>query len=544
MKQIMILGGSIMQLPAVQTAKRKGWRVILADRNQDVPARPWADAFEEVDLKDKETMLSRASCYRQKDSLDGIFTAGTDFSATVAYVAEKLGLPGISYDAALKASRKHLMRDAFAAKGVPSPGFCSVGPSDDWDAACGTLTYPLVVKPVDNMGARGVRRVDNPGEMREAVRTAVSFSQTERVIIEEYIQGPEYSLDALVEKGRVVITGFADRHIFFPPYFVETGHTIPAELPEEAAGSIIAVFLQGIKALGIDNGAAKGDIKLSPGGPVVGEIAARLSGGYMSGWSFPLASDINLTEGALNIAVGLPSGIEEAECRRTCAERAFISIPGKVSALEGWEEARAIPGVKEAFLRIKKGDALTFPVNNVQKCGNFLAVHHRRLEAVRAAEEAAARVLIRLEPLERITDLFLTGNGEDWIPPAYLLSQPENRRIVKEMPLFKWDSAAAELAGPPAILALPRQEEGRGWTRETFGRSLDRLLDISGARLFPYRKRGEKCDNLLLGGLFWRFFLRGGIQGGLYLLDSIRALGEKGEIMEYLRSLGELEEQD
>jgi len=141
------------------------------------------------------------------------------------------------------------------------------------------------VKPVDNMGGRGCRRADSLAELRAAVEAALAFSRSGRAIIEEFMDGPEFSADALVHRGEITLCGLADRHIRFPPCFVEMGHTMPSGVDSGTAARLLEVFYAGIRALGITNGAAKGDLKLTPKGPMVGEIAARLSGGYMSGWT-------------------------------------------------------------------------------------------------------------------------------------------------------------------------------------------------------------------------------------------------------------------
>ena len=119
------------------------------------------------------------------------------------------------------------------------------------------------------------------------------------------MDGPEFSIDSLVFEDKLVITGFADRHIYYPPYFIEMGHTMPTEFSEEERNKVIKAFAKGVKALGLSCGAAKGDMKLTSNGAMIGEIAARLSGGYMSGWTFPYASGINLTEQALFLASGV-----------------------------------------------------------------------------------------------------------------------------------------------------------------------------------------------------------------------------------------------
>ncbi len=122
MKTIMILGAGVMQLPGIRLAKQSGWRVIVADGNMEALGSPLADHFEAVDLKDKDGLLAVARQYHTRYGLDGVFTAGTDFSSSVAWVSEKMGLPGITFEAAMRATDKCLMREAFQRAGVPSPG--------------------------------------------------------------------------------------------------------------------------------------------------------------------------------------------------------------------------------------------------------------------------------------------------------------------------------------------------------------------------------------------------------------------------------------
>ena len=457
MTTILILGAGIMQIPGIKLARRKGWKVIVADGNPDAAGKSLCDHFEVMDLKDKDGLLSLARACSGRFGLDGVFTAGTDFSSSVAWVAERMGLPGISYATSMRATDKCLMREAFQGAGVPSPRFtCWRGEGDPVSTLSG-LGFPLVVKPVDNMGARGVRRVDSDAELVEACRAALPLSRSSRVIIEQYMTGPELSLDAVVYRGKVTVCGVADRHISFPPSFVEIGHTMPTDLPESTVRRIEGVFAAGIKAIGIDNGAAKGDIKLTPDGPMVGEIAARLSGGYMSGWTFPLSSGVEVTEAAMNIAVGLPPGDLTPRLRRVVAERALISIPGRVSRIEGESEARGCPGIAEVFLRAGKGDDVVFPTNNVQKCGNVIAVAESRSAAIAAAGAALARIRIHLEPLrEETTRFLLSGKGNDAFPDL----DARLTRLLDEMPPFEGKPASRDSRGAHPDLRAARARWG------------------------------------------------------------------------------------
>jgi len=529
MKRILILGAGVMQVPGIRIAKSKGWQVIVADGNPRALARDMGDHFETVDLKDRDGLLAIARGYAHAGGLDGVFTAGTDFSASVAWVAEKLGLPGISYATAMRATDKCLMRQAFEAAGAPSPRYaCWTGQGDPSALLESGLAFPLVVKPVDNMGARGVRRVDDAAALGQACRAALALSRSSRVIVEEFMEGRELSLDAIVYQGTVTMCGIADRHISFSPAFVEIGHTIPTDLDTAAVLQITEAFEAGIRAIGIDNGAAKGDMKLTPRGVMIGEIAARLSGGYMSGWTFPRSSGVDATGAALNISVGLPPGNLAPRFSRTCAERGVISIPGTVASVVGEDAARAVPGVEEGFLRVTEGEETRLPVNNVQKCGNVIAVGQSRTQAVASARRGICALVIRLRPNEARTSRFLfreTGNE------AFPSLRREVREIIWGLPSYRGDAARADGEGILAVEMLSVEEgEAEDWHGARYTDAVRQALHLGGAVL---KAPGAEAP-FLISGIFWRAMVRGSTQGGLYVLDSVRQAAARGRIQELL----------
>jgi biotin carboxylase len=398
MKSLFILGAGTMQAPAIDFANDMGLKTLVVDGNAHAENAGKAAVFKHIDLRDREAMLDLA----RKEKIDAVMTAGTDFSAAVAYIAGELGLPGLPYQAALRASDKALMREAFAQAGVPSPQFL-VYKAGEAIPRLRLPPYPLVVKPCDNMGGRGCKRVDTEAELEAALKDALPYSRSGRCIIEEYMDGPEFSVDALIFNGKLTVTGLADRHIFLPPYFIEMGHTIPTNADAATQAAVLVAFEDAVRSLGLLEagcyGAAKGDLKMTGKGPKIGEIAARLSGGYMSGWTYPLSSGVELTRGAIYAALGeeAPAGLLEPKKHWVSAERAFISEDGIVESIEGFDRLLERPGVEAAFLRVKPGDRVNLPQNNVEKCGNVISAAPTREEAVRIAEEAAASVKILLK---------------------------------------------------------------------------------------------------------------------------------------------------
>ena len=226
---LLILGAGLMQRPAIQAAKSLGCQVVLVDGNPQALCVPEADFFVHLDLKDKDGIKELALQLLSQGCLQGVFTAGTDFSATVSYVGEACGFSVHSYQAACNASDKALMRSCFQKASVPSPAFTQVAslashgdqsgvqvqsqpgthfqnqPGTHFQSQLEALLsqntlfghYPLVVKPVDNMGGRGCRLAGSQQELVAAIQDAQAHSRSGRAIVEEYMDGPEFSIDAL-----------------------------------------------------------------------------------------------------------------------------------------------------------------------------------------------------------------------------------------------------------------------------------------------------------------------------------------------------------
>jgi len=465
-----------MQLPVIEHAHALGVEVLCFDGNPNAPAKAAADWFVPVDIKDKERCLQAAKEHRASFRLDGVVTVGTDFSTTVAWIAGQLGLPGTPYEAALLAKDKGLMRQRFAQAGVSSPRFQVV---DSIEAAT-TIPLPAVVKPVDSMGARGVQLVSTAATLAAAVGEALGFSLSGRAIVEEYIDGPEFSLDAIVRGGQVIRCGFADRRIVFPPAFVEIGHTFPSAASPEVQEAVWKEFENGVRALGLTWGAAKGDVKCGARGPVIGEIASRLSGGYMSGWTYPLSSGRSAVRWAVETALGWELSPQPAETFLPVAERAWIGMPGRIRSIRGAEDALRLPGVRELFLAVSPGSRTVFPRNNVEKLGNVIAVGATPDDAEANARRARFAVRFDYEPLAE-TDEFLTGRSDSpwWFEQARKLS----------------DAGAEEWL-----------RHADGW-RDAFGDTLRDLVEVL---------QNEGLRPLDRGPGFWRALLVGGLNGARY----------------------------
>jgi len=530
MDSVLILGAGLMQGPAISSAKELGYKVYVVDADEKAVCVKDAEVFQKIDLKAKEEIAAYAKTI---PSLKAVFTAGTDFSSSVSYVSKELGLTAHSFEAACNASNKILMRGCFSEAGVPSPKFLKVSKEDISGGKIKVpFDFPFVVKPCDNMGGRGCRMVRSEEEYLPALEDGVNNSRSGTAIVEEYMDGPEYSIDALVYNGTFTVTGFAVRHIKYPPYFIEVGHTMPAVLSQKEHDELISVFALGAKSLGLSSGAAKADIKYTKNGPMIGEIAGRLSGGYMSGWTFPYASDLNLTKEGLLIASGKepaelisrrvgvtynpgplcqgkekPYELYEIPCSKVSAERAWISIPGTVEEVN-------LPSKKEFvedFLpraTVSLGGKVDFPRNNVQKCGNVITRASDRNDAVNAAESTVSDIFIRLRKNDSATEKFLAGSfekdEESFPPSAFSVAESVLEKISGT--IGKNESFADSL---PAELKTSEYKNLLDWNYLSIEAALKKVDEI-----LPEH---DECDKKE----FYRAFLRGSVQLSVYYMDSL-----------------------
>ena len=396
-KTILIIGAGILQTPAIRMARDLGLCTVVTDYNPNAYGMKFADFPIVMSTRDVDGTVRVAKEFTSKlAKLDGVITIGTDASLTVAAVQHALDLPGNRIDVAEATTNKIKMRRRLEEGGIPQPKFFPCWSYDDVVDASKKLGFPFVIKPADNMGARGVMKVKGPEVIRFAYERAKNASPRGEIICEGFMDGPELSIDALVWDGQIFITGVADRIIEFPPYFVETGHIMPTTLPKEKVNDALEVFKQGIRVLGIEVGAAKGDIKITESGAMVGEIASRLSGGFMSAYTYPYSTGVNLIQSAINIAMGDPPGDLTEKLHRVSVERAIIPGSGVVRTIEGIEEAVSIKGVKNVFVTCEVGDTVHIPTSNVEKCGNVIAMGSTREEALSAANLGVKTVRIIL----------------------------------------------------------------------------------------------------------------------------------------------------
>ena len=391
MKRLLIIGASILQLPAIKKAKELGHYVAVADFNPNAVGIPYADEFYNASTIDIEAICKVAEEFKP----DGIMTLATDMPMrSIAAATSRLGLPGISMDTAVKSTDKGEMIKAFKEHGVESPWFYIIENVSKLNALLPQLSYPCILKPTDNAGSRGVMLVESVEELLEAYQYSVSQSRGGLVILEEYMTGPEVSVEVMVVDGEPHVLQVTDKLTTGAPYFVEMGHNQPSMLPAEDVERIKDLACRAVKSVGINCGPSHVEIKLTPTGPKMVELGARMGGDCITTHLVPLSTGIDMIKATIDVSLGLTPDITPT-LQKGSAIRFFDAPCGVISAIEGVEEALAIDGVQEISFTKNVGDEVKEIHSSIDRCGFVIAQCDSVPEAIEACDKAMESMQIR-----------------------------------------------------------------------------------------------------------------------------------------------------
>ncbi len=397
MKTLLIISGGIEAADAARRAKELGYYVVVSDRDTMAPGFQYADSCLIADVYGATETAAAAERYSRKiRKIDGVICVAADAPITTATVAQRLGLPGISLASAELASDKLAMKRRFAEAGVPVPWFAPVETPQALQRFAVERGSDLVIKPVDSRGSRGVQRVAQVADLDKAFWFARSHSPSERVMVEQYLDGPQISTESVIVNGECFTPGFSDRNYEFldryAPFFIENGGDLPSHLPADIQDKVKDVVARAAAALGVTNGTVKGDIVVHNGEPYVIELAARLSGGFFCTREIPLSTGVDFIGAAIRIALGetvTPEELEPSHFTPVIQRYAFPDA-GTVVSVEGIEEARQIAGVADLIVTAKPGDVIPAAGDKRPSAAMVLSVGTTRDAALAAANDALA----------------------------------------------------------------------------------------------------------------------------------------------------------
>jgi len=385
-KRLLVLGAGPAQLGLLEAARERGLEVIAVDRDPAAPGFRLADKRALVSVED-EPAVERLALAEQ---VDGVIAPGIDWPVGIAArLAVRLGVAHpISPETAVLATSKMRQRERFAQEGVPQPRSRVCRDLVEAAAAAEELGYPCVLKAPDRQGQKGLALVRRPDELPAAVELALAEARSAVCLVEEAVRGPEVTVVAFSSGGRFVPLMVTDRLVAKPPAFgVALAHVFPS-----GAADAVGAARAAAEALGVEEGPTYTQVLMSPEGPRIGELAARLGGGHDAELCLA-AVGVDLNGLALAAALGEAVEVPEPLPRVGGAVTRFLVAPeGRLEEVHGLDEAEALEGV----VRVRSYRAPGFVFGPLRRGGDragaVLAVGTTREEAMERADRAVERI--------------------------------------------------------------------------------------------------------------------------------------------------------
>lgn len=386
MKKIMVLAAGLLQIDVIEKAKSMGYYVLAVDGNPKAPGFNVADKAICADIVNEETMLKIA----RDEHVDGVIHPCSEVSmAVMGRINDELGLSGISREQAICATNKHLMRKAFEKGNAPSPkSILAQDAEDAWSRLQNEFDTDAILKPSRNSGSRGIAKVSrnmDKGDFIRAYDEALSESRDHSVLIEQFIEGPEFSIEMIVWQGEIHVLTVTDKKTTGAPHFVELGHNQPSCFSATDVETLKAAAVAGVRALGVNNCACHAEAKLMNGKAYLMEVGARLGGDFISTELTHLSTGIDMVAAAIDVALGVEPDLSAKDEPKGVCIRYFCPKPGKLVSISNTEVLNN-PHVYLWEIYPKEGDVIPAVTSSLCRSGHVIVTEKTPQKAIELAE--------------------------------------------------------------------------------------------------------------------------------------------------------------
>lgn len=386
MKKIMVLAAGLLQIDVIEKAKSMGYYVLAVDGNPKAPGFNVADKAICADIVNEETMLKIA----RDEHVDGVIHPCSEVSmAVMGRINDELGLSGISREQAICATNKHLMRKAFEKGNAPSPkSILAQDAEDAWSRLQNEFDTDAILKPSRNSGSRGIAKVSrnmDKGDFIRAYDEALSESRDHSVLIEQFIEGSEFSIEMIVWQGEIHVLTVTDKKTTGAPHFVELGHNQPSCFSATDVETLKAAAVAGVRALGVNNCACHAEAKLMNGKAYLMEVGARLGGDFISTELTHLSTGVDMVAAAIDVALGVEPDLSAKEDPKGVCIRYFCPKPGKLVSILNTEVLNN-PHVYLWEIYPKEGDVIPAVTSSLCRSGHVIVTEKTPQKAIELAE--------------------------------------------------------------------------------------------------------------------------------------------------------------
>lgn len=382
----MVLAAGLLQIDVIEKAKSMGYYVLAVDGNPKAPGFNVADKAICADIVNEETMLKIA----RDEHVDGVIHPCSEVSmAVMGRINDELGLSGISREQAICATNKHLMRKAFEKGNAPSPkSILTENAEDAWSRLQSEFDTDAILKPSRNSGSRGIAKVSrnmDEGDFIRAYDEALNESRDHSVLIEQFIEGPEFSIEIIVWNDKVNVLTVTDKKTTDAPHFVELGHNQPSCFSDADVETLKAAAIAGVRALGVNNCACHAEAKLMNGKAYLMEVGARLGGDFISTELTHLSTGVDMVAAAIDVALGVEPDLSVKEEPKGVCIRYFCPKPGKLVRISNTEVLNN-PHVYLWEIYPKEGDVIPAVTSSLCRSGHVIVTEKTPQKAIELAE--------------------------------------------------------------------------------------------------------------------------------------------------------------
>ena len=363
-KAVLTFGVGPLQESIIKRAKKMGLYTVGIDPCADATCKDCVDAFEIVPGQDYEGHCAVVEKY----GIDAIVTAATDKPLVMmARIAEKYSFPFYSVETAQWSTDKFQMKERFELGGVPHAQGKLISKAEEAEG----LVFPVIVKPRDNSGSRGVKLCRSKGELEASMNEALEVSKLDTVLVEEFIEGPEYSIEGLHHDGKSEVIQFTEKKTTEFPYNVELGHIQPANISKENQQKIREIVAKIGSALHFENCPSHTELKINERGIFVIETSPRLGGDYITSTLTPLSTGVNLEDELLKISLGVtvnpvPKAVQYSGVRFFSFEEGSV-----IKHIPNSEFVKTWPHVVDFSFNLKEGEKVNRITSSLNRYGHL-----------------------------------------------------------------------------------------------------------------------------------------------------------------------------
>jgi len=396
---LVVLGAGEEQVAIYRDARARGLSTIAVDRRADRPAIPLADEFLQISTTDHEA-IAMALAGRE---IAGVVTTAADtglasWHALTVHFDTPWRYPAAAVAVSMDKSALHRLVSSL---GMPTYAWRQSDDLDELAAAARTFRFPLVVKPTDASGGRGVRGVHSAEQLDSALRFAAAHSPRGQVIVEEFVSGRDLTVNVFMVDGAVALAAVTDKRVLPGPGFLVAGHVAPAELDPVLHRALLDDAERVCTAFGLTDGPANFDVVVADDGTRwVIEVGARMSGN-----GFPQLARASTSADWVHALVGLAIG-EPVRSRQLSPRPARLHVltspleqPGRLRAVTGLDAAAALPGVASVEVFCAPGEVVHPYTEAGRKLGWIVVTADDRAGLDEVLDEALRTIRIGVDPL-------------------------------------------------------------------------------------------------------------------------------------------------